>query len=132
MALIEEAVVMQMLTSSTVSALINQRLYPLVIPQDAPLPAVAYQKIDSPKTSSHGGRSDLARSRFQFTAAADTYSEVKALAGAIVDCWWGFRGTVASVRIDGALVENDSDGEIDRGAAMWPVVTIDVVLWHAE
>jgi hypothetical protein len=132
MSVIEEAVVARMLADSALAALIDQRLYPLVIPQDVALPAVAYQKIDSPKTSSHSGRSDLARSRFQFACLAATYAGAKALASAVVDCWWGWRGTAAGVRIDGSLVENDSDSEIDRGSLVEPVVMIDVVIWHAE
>ena len=128
--MIEEAVAARMLAFPALSGLIVQRLFPLVIPQDMALPAVAYQKIDSPKTSSHSGRSDLARSRFQFTCAAETYAGVKALAAEVVNCWWGYRGTIGGVRIDGSLVENDSDG----GAVLEGdnVVTIDVVIWHSE
>jgi hypothetical protein len=132
MATIEEAVREKTINDAAVKTLIGSRLYPLVIPQDVPLSAVAYQKISAPKTSSHSGASGLVRSRFQFTCASNTYTEVKALSAAVIACWWGWRGTSAGVRIDGALVDNDSDGDLERGAQVRPVVTIDVVIWHSE
>ena len=95
---IEESVVARMLAYDELTDLIGEgadmRLYPLVIPQDAALPAVAYQKISSPKTQSHSGSSNLAHSRFQFTCAADTYAEVKEVANAVRHCWDSYAGTV--------------------------------------
>lgn len=132
--MIEEAVVAVLLNSPGVVALCGNaplhRIYPLAMPQDADRPAIVYQKIDSPKTTSHSGRSDLARSRFQFTCAGNSYAEVKALAAAVRDCWWGFRGTAAGVRIDGALIEDEGDSAGEMGAM--PVTRLDVIIWHSE
>ncbi len=133
MATIEEAVVAKILSDATLTAILGaspaQRLYPLLIPQDVDLPAIAYQKIDSPKTSSHSGRSDLARSRVQLMCAANDYTGAKALAKAVVACWWGFKGTVAGVRIDGTLIDDDGDESAQAGV---PAVRVDLVIWHAE
>lgn len=141
MATIEEAVVKKMLASAAITGLIgagdNARLYPLVIPQTAALPAVAYQKISSPKEQAHTGSSHLCRSRFQLTLVAATYTAVKALATAVKQCWDSFSGTVIidtanSVRIDGCSIENDSDTSIERQTVVTPVVRIDVLIWHYE
>lgn len=132
--MIEEAVVTVLLSSGAITALCGNaplhRIYPLAMPQDADLPAIIYQRIDSLKTTSHSGRSDLARSRFQFTCAGSSYAEVKALAAAVRDCWWGFRGPAAGMRIDGALIEDEGDSAGEMGAV--PVTRLDVVIWHAE
>ncbi len=136
MATIEEAVVAKMAATSAITALIGSgtamRLYPLVVPQTVALPAVAYQKISSPKEQAHDGPSNLARSRFQFTCEAETYAGVKAVATAIKNCWNSFRGTVSGVRIDGCAIDNDVDSASERQAAVTPVVRIDVLIWHYE
>ena len=136
MATIEEAIVTKVLATSAITALIGSgsaaRIYPLVIPQTAALPALAYQKISSPKEQSHSGSSHLCRSRFQFTCVATDYAAVKSLATAVKNCWNSFRGTVSSVRIDGCAIDNDTDSALERQAAVSPVVRIDVLIWHYE
>jgi len=136
MTTIEEALVYKMANTAAITALIGSgsvmRLYPLVVPQTAALPAVAYQKISSPKEQSHSGSSHLARSRFQITCEAETYAGVKALATAVKNCWNSYRGTVNNVRIDGCAIDNDSDSANERQAAVTPVVRIDVLIWHYE
>ena len=141
MATIEEAVVMKMLADETITDLIGEgsdaRLYPLVIPQTAMQPAIAYQKISSPKEQAHPGPSHLCRSRFQFTCDAPDYSTAKALATAVIQCWNSFRGTinldtVDSLRIDGCAIDNDVDAANERQAAVIPVIRVDVLIWHYE
>jgi hypothetical protein len=133
MATIEEAVTAKMLADVPFTTLAGLRLYPLVIPQDTPLPAVAYQKIDSTKTASHSGGSQLARSRFQFTCIAADYAGAKALGAAVRVCWQGYRGTQAAVRIDGALIDSDQDDYNEPlSLVIQPVVRLDVIIWHYE
>lgn len=141
MATIEEAIVRKMLATPAITALIgsgaNARLYPLVTPQTAALPAIAYQKISSPKEQSHSGSSHLARSRVQFTCEAVDYAAVKALAAAVKNCWNSYSGvislsTVDSLRIDGCAIDNDVDSASERQASVTPVVRIDVLIWHYE
>jgi hypothetical protein len=141
MATIEEAIVARMLATAAITALIGSgsaaRLYPLAIPQTAVLPAIAYQKVSSPKEQAHTGSSHLAHSRFQFTCDAETYAAVKALATTVKDCWDSFQGTIvidttSGVRIDSCTIENDVDSAIERGVAVTPVVRLDVVIWHYE
>jgi hypothetical protein len=133
---IEEALVTRMLATSTITALIGSgttaRLFPLVIPQTATLPAIAYQKISSPKEQAHTGSSHLCRSRLQITCEADNYAAVKALATAVKDCWNSFRGTVSGLRIDGCAIDNEVDSASELFVAVTPVVRIDVLIWHYE
>jgi len=130
MATIEEAVVTRMQGYAGLAALVGTRVYPLQVPQDVDLPAIAYQKISSPKTTSHGGDSHLAQSRIQFTIQADTYRAAKAVADQVRACWAGYRATVDGVRIDGALVQDERDGWSEQHGA--PVVRVDVMVWHHE
>lgn len=130
MATIEEAMVARMNAHAGLTALVGTRTYPLRVPQDATMPAIAYQKISSPKTQSHSGGSHLAQSRIQLTIEADSYESVKATADQVRACWEGYKGTVGGVRIDAALVQDDRDGWSEQHGA--PVVRVDVMVWHYE
>jgi len=59
------------------TALINKRVYPLVMPQaeglEKKLPCIVYQKITGRHIYSHGGESNLTRSRYQFSCYAKTH-----------------------------------------------------------
>ena len=127
---IEEAVYAQTVGYDEVTALIGARCYPLVVPQDAAMPAIAYQRISGSPRRSHSGFSGLSETRFQLTCEADTYAQAKALAQAVRHCWESFAGTVAGIAIGGAFVENESDGYSEEVPA--PVVRIDVSIWHNE
>ncbi len=127
MVTIEEAVVARMGAYNELSALIGTRLYPMVIPQDAAQPAIAYQVISGVPERSHTGFSTLTTTRFQFTCQAETYSAAKALSKAVRHCWDGFRGSIGSRWIGGAFVENELDLGPEAG-----VRRVDVRIQHDE
>lgn len=140
---IEEAVYYKMVNDANLAGLVGTRVYPLLVPQDAAMPAIAYQKISSQKYQAHDGSSHLARSRFQFTIEADDYATVKDTATAVRTCWDSFAGYVGSttdgLTIQATAIENEMDGENIGATAQLgtpvvavPVVRIDVVVWHEE
>lgn len=140
---IEEAVYYKMVNDADLAELVGTRVYPLYVPQDAAMPAIAYQKISSQKYQAHDGSSHLARSRFQLTVEADDYATAKETATAVKACWDSFAGyvgtTASGLTIQGTSIENEMDGE-DVGASgqmatplvVTPIVRIDVVMWHEE
>lgn len=140
---IEEAVYTKTIGDATLAGLVGTRVYPLLVPQDAAMPAIAYQKVSSFKHQAHDGSSHLARSRIQFTVEADDYATAKSVATALKECWDSYAGyvgdTVNGLAIQGTSIENDIDGENIGATAqmatpvmMAPVVRIDVVMWHYE
>jgi hypothetical protein len=137
--MIETAVYAKMIGDEAIADLVGTRVYPLVIPQTAALPAIAYQKISSQKMQAHDGGSHLARSRFQITLEAETYGEVKDLADAVRACWDSFQGYVNYFYLQATSIENESDTEDEgrgslQGQAVTglPVVRFDVMVWHYE
>ncbi len=128
---ISEAVVEQMLGVSALTALIDERLYPNVAPQDAEKPTVVYQLIDTQHVASRSGSSHLARSLFQFTCEDESYSGTKAVAAAVRGCWEDSRNTtITQLRIDGALIVNELDEYSETHATH--VIRLDVAIWHNE
>ena len=123
MATIEEAFFARTTTYAETLALIGTRVYPGVIPQDATLPALAYQKIGSLPVRSHSGFSNLTETRLQVTCQGNTYASVKAVVVALRHCWESFKGAISGLDIVG-FVENEIDGAGET------VVRVDLKLWH--
>lgn len=102
---IEETLVSLLLAESTLTALVGQRIEPVVSSQDTTLPALSYQLISRQSEHSHDGPA-LSRPRIQLTAVGSTYTQVvnvlAACKTALDGVSWG--GGVAS------FCENEFDG----------------------
>jgi hypothetical protein len=66
------------------TALINTRIYPMILPQGVTYPALAYQRISTyPRTGCFGVDDGLARATVQLTTWGDTFASVKAVANQV-------------------------------------------------
>lgn len=99
----------------------SNRVYPGKLPASPTLPALTYTLVDSQPVDSHSGASGLARSRFQVTAWAKTYSAAVALAEtarlAVL--------ALGPVRALGALDRVDDE-------TGWYYRPADYAIWHSE
>lgn len=134
MADVEEAVNAILKAASGVTALVGSgtaaRIYPNVVPQDAALPAMAYQRISALRRATHGAPASLARPRIQLTMLSESYSQVKSLAAAVREALDGYQGTAANVKVGAALVEDETD---EYGSSNnLHVVRQDYMIWHSE
>ncbi len=116
--------------TAAVSALVESRIYPLFVPQESPMPALAYQRISGRPTYSHDGDAGLGWARIQITCQAESYQEAKAVAAAVRTALTGASGVWDDTTVDAAFVENDRDGWADAREA--PVVRLDVTVWYQE
>lgn len=111
--LIEEALFSYLSTNAGVSALVSTRIYPMTIPQDKALPAVAYQRVGGLRVLAHDNSAKLAGGRWQFTCQAESYDTAKDVAAAIRAALHGYRGLmggVSGVQVDGAQAVSEIDG----------------------
>lgn len=130
MAEIEEAIYSRLTAASAVTALVSTRIYPNKIPQEATLPAVAYQRISARRVKAHAAPTGLARVRVQVTCVARTYSEVKGLAVVVRKALEGVIGTVGGLAVQGSWLETDADEYGD--AEGLHSVRQDFMFWHTE
>lgn len=85
-----------LLADAGVAALVGTRVYPNFEPQDAALPAVAYQAIGGPSGEiGHNREREFRQLRIMYTVTAATYASAKAVAAAIRTALWGYRGTLS-------------------------------------
>jgi hypothetical protein len=62
-------------------ALVSDRIYPLILPQECVLPAISYQRVATqPRESCMAEDAGIARPRFQITAWDSTFDGVRDLA----------------------------------------------------
>lgn len=95
---------------TAVAALVGTRIYPNVIPQDAALPAIAYQVISSETGYSHGGPDAGNHPYIQLTIEGDSYANTLAVCAACKARLSGFRGDIGNDRFEAIFLENEFDG----------------------
>lgn len=130
MATIEAGLWSALTGSARVAGLVSDRVFPEVIPQDATLPAVAYQRVSGPRGTFHGGATGMAQARIQLTITAETYSAAKEVAAAVRDLF-PFRGELGGlVNVHVARLENEVDGYGPQIEA--PTVRLDLWFLYSE
>lgn len=91
---IEEALKAHLNSSVT---LVSNRVYPVVLPPAATLPALAYLKVSNVPLYAHDGDAGLPAVRFQFDIWASTYSSLQAVKAQLMTALSGYRGTMGGV-----------------------------------
>ena len=124
---IEQGLYAHLSSHAGLTALVGDRIYPLVLPQKVALPAVVYQRISLWQTYTHNGAS-LARPRFQNTCVGRTYAEAHDVAAQVRDALSGYRGMMGSVAVEAAFIDNErEDYEPETDSY---IRQVDVIIWH--
>lgn len=111
---IEQDLVTRLLAESTLTALVVDRIEPVLNAQDTTLPALSYQLISRPTEHTHDGPG-VNYPRIQLTAIARTYAQVQAVIGACktaVDgvSWGGGVASFCDNEFDGYAAQSDEAG----------------------
>jgi len=89
-----ESDVYQLLKSNVaIKALINERVYPMVAPQNVVKPYLTYRVISGLKLQCMGGQIYQGDYRMQIDCFSLTYSNVKAISEAVKNALVGFMGS---------------------------------------
>ena len=126
--IIEEALFSHLSAFAGLTALVGTRIYPMLLPQQATLPAVTFMKVSNPYIRTFGSTIG-AQPRFQFSCWATTYLGAKAVADQIKAALDFYAGTMGGgVVVRAGLVENELD-DYDPETKRYHV-PVDVILWH--
>ncbi len=137
MAVLEEGIASYLELHADMIAVVTGRVYALRIPQGATIPCLTFQRISTPRISTHdtsGATGDLISPRFQFDAWAETQKEAKEITDALRGILNGKTGAIGTapraITIRSALAENeqpeyDTELELYRGRS-------DYIIWHEE
>lgn len=70
-------------SDSTISGLVNSRIYPEIMPQGVTYPAISYQRVSTVRSQMLSGVDDFTQVRVIIDCWDDSYSGVKAVADAV-------------------------------------------------
>lgn len=132
MATIEQALYTGLTGYSDLATLIGTRLYPVVLPENDALPAVAYQRISTVSTEdrdSSVSSDDLNLARFQFDVVAESALSARAVALVLRRALRSLIGAT-DPRIDAVFMDNQYDGYEDT--SRYFTVSLDAIVQYLE
>jgi len=110
---LEDAIYQKLLADPDVTAIVGSgneaRIFPMILPQNTPFPAVHFSRVSADRTYSMDGKTGLVASRFQFESYSRSPEEVKNLSEAIRRSLEVFKGNVGEVVINGIFLESDTN-----------------------
>lgn len=138
MTTIEEALSAYLLGQAAITAMIDQRLYPMNLPQNTPYPALTYEQVAEAGLMAHDGPGELVSGRYQFDCCSNDYDRAKLLAREVKRALNGYRGMMSDpspgsgqgVNVAGIFFISELD--IYEDAAKMFRVSIDFNLMYKE
>lgn len=106
--MVEKAVYALLSGAAGLVALVSARIYPVIVSQGEPLPAVIYLVVSKQSEHCMGLDSNLTRARVQVTAFASTQTSARSVADAIKSAMSRKRGTYGGVSVDDVLFDNET------------------------
>ena len=110
---LEAALYSYLQTVPEVAALVDDRIYPIRLPQGAELPAVTQQRISAQRAYTHDPFAETlawVNARVQFTCWSETQAEAIEVGEAIVLALSGYEGDLGGVPMGSATVVLELDG----------------------
>ena|SRR4026207_1493356 len=98
-----------LLADVNISAVVADRVFPLVLPQGQTQPSIVYSRISGIGDHTTSGPSGLARPRFQIDAYAQSADDADALALMIKSALDGFAGLMGTITVQGVFYETERD-----------------------
>lgn len=109
MAGLEEGLVTYLRADGPIAALVGTRVHPMILPQVATYPALAYMVVSDDRPQSHSGPTGLATPRVQIDCWGATYGAAKALERAVRAALEGYIGSMGSVTVRGVFLDTAQD-----------------------
>jgi hypothetical protein len=132
---IEEGLKAYLTANIGLAALVSGRVYPLHLPQTVTIPSLTFQRVSTPRVTTHdmSGSSGTAYPRFQFDAWGASPMEAKRVTDALRAALNGYRGTMGTadpVTVQAALIV-DEQVEFDQAVELYRSRS-DYTIWHLE
>jgi hypothetical protein len=107
---LEESIYTYLSGYAALTTYVNNKIYPLNIPDKTKNPAIAYKRISGVRTAVLQGYTGETNPVIQFTCKADTYSEMKTVQEKLRIALENFTGQMGGgVTINAVLLEADFD-----------------------
>lgn len=129
--MIDEAIYSILTTNSQVAAIVSTRVFPVVLPQQSQLPALAYARVSTIERSmTHSGPSFVSKVVYQVSCFANGAKAAKELAGKVYRAMHGYAGSVGSEKIYYVQCVNEVEAfEHETGIYQVP---LDMLIMHKD
>lgn len=119
-----------LLADAGLSALIGDRLYPLVIDEDNDGDCLTYQVVSDPSEITHSGQNTFSHPRIQFDCYGSTYAAALAVANALKAATAGYKGSMGSVNVQASFIDDHRD-DYDDVLELYRMI-VDAIIWYEE
>lgn len=130
-----EALYTKLSTGTLTTSLGSTNIFPMVIPQESPLPAVTYQEISEPWVHAMGSDPGLRSPRYQISIWSTSYSQAKSISKTVRTLLRDFTGNLGgSVPVQRIFFENEQDFSITDSVTQEVTyhVAQDYLIWHTS
>ncbi|HQW36783.1 MAG: DUF3168 domain-containing protein [Anaerolineae bacterium] len=129
--MLEDGLVAFLNDDSSIASEIEGRIYPLVIPNAAQVPALAYQRVSTRRPTAHDGAVDHAFAVVQITVQAVSFAHMLTLAALIRRKLHGFSGYLPDgTQVFKSEITGESHGDVQNGDAV--LSRLDAQIHHRE
>ena len=108
---------------------VDDRIYPLLLPQEPTLPAVVFHRISTPRLHELEN-SLLPQGRFQFDCWAETFQRAKAVQEQVRLALDLYSGPMGEYTVEVAIVEDERD-DYEPETGRWRSM-VEAVIWVVE
>jgi hypothetical protein len=117
-----DAVVYALLSGAgAVTAIVNTRIYPVVMPQSQPTPAIVYEVVSAPRMGAIDAQdtTHLTRSRVQVNLLSADYVVLRTMREAVVAALQFERGSIGGVTVHSVLPAGEGPDTYDHSLRLF-------------
>jgi hypothetical protein len=102
-----QAVFEQLCSDENITNLVGKRIYPEVMPEDAPLPAIVYSPVSATYDSALQGDTGFVRQTMQFVCHDSTYKKSRELSRMVKNVFQDYHGDMCGLNIQAVFIKSD-------------------------
>ena len=102
-----QAVYEHLASQTVISELVNKRIYPSILPEDAPLPSIFYSPILANYDSALQGDTGFVRQTIQFVCHASTFKKARELSRLVKKTFQDYTGDMQGLDIQAVFIKSD-------------------------
>ena len=127
---IEEAFYTFITSKTDITALVSDRIYPILAEQNITIPFVVYTRISTVRSYSHSGDSDIQSVRMQIDIIGNTLNQAQSIATLIINYCNSFNGLMGDKMI--ATITVDDQQNFYDDITKTKRIMIDLIITYYE
>lgn len=102
-----QSVYEQLCSQTAINELVKKRIYPSILPEDAPLPSIVYSPILANYDSALQGDTGFVRQTIQFVCHASTFKKARELSRLVKKTFQDYTGDMQGLEIQAVFIKSD-------------------------